>query len=469
MGRKQKILHNIKISGIADKGQAVGRTEDGEVIFVTGAMPGDIVNVRTRRRKKGVRRGIVVDIVKPSPHRVQAPCRHFDDCGGCKWQDLSYAQQLVEKETVVRDAIQRIAGITDVNFHPIIGMSADPYHYRNKMEYTFTAMRWLLDGEIQSGKEVKDRRGLGLHKPGAYDRIINIDECLLQDPLCDSVRNSIRNFTKANGYSFFHPRTQEGFLRNLIIKHMRSGDLMVIVVYAYEDKDKMEKLHDFIQTEFADELTSLYYMINDKKNDSLFDIEAVHVAGANEIFETLGDKKYAIGPKSFFQTNTTQAETLYDCVVEYADLHKNDIVYDLYTGLGSIALYIADKCKSVVGIEEVPEAIEDAEKNAALNAVENCTFYAGDVKEILDPTFAEAHGKPDVIITDPPRAGMHEDVVETILELAPRKIVYVSCNPATCARDIKRLSEQYELTDVQAVDMFPQTHHIECVTKLIRK
>lgn len=469
MKKKRKIIENVRITGIADKGQAVGRMESGEVIFVKGAVPGDLVHLRQLRNKKGVKQGEVTEIVEASAHRVTPPCIHFYECGGCKWQDLDYTQQLQEKETVVRDAIERIAGINDATFHPIVGMKEDPYHYRNKMEYTFTANRWLTEGEIQSGVEIEDRRGLGLHKPGAFDAVVDIHNCLLQTSLPDRIRNAIRDFTIKHDFSYYHKRSHEGFLRTLIIKHMRSGYLMVIVVYAFEDREKMQLLHDFITSEFKEELTSLYYMINDKKNDSLFDIEAIHVAGKEEIHENLGKINYAIGPKSFFQTNTVQAEHLYDKVVEYAELHKEDIVYDLYTGLGSIALYVADSCKSVVGIEEIPEAIADADKNAAMNGIENCTFYAGDVRDILKPEFAETHGKPDVIITDPPRAGMHEDVVNTILELAPRKIVYVSCNPATCARDIARLSEKYILMDVQAVDMFPQTSHIECVTKLIRR
>ncbi len=469
MKKKRKTIENVRITGIADKGQAVGRTLSGEVVFVKGAVPGDLVHLRQLRNKKGVKQGEVIEIVEASEHRVTPPCVHFYECGGCKWQDLAYYQQLNEKERVVRDAIERIAGIKDTTFHPIMGMEADPYHYRNKMEYTFTANRWLTEEEIQSGVVVEDRRGLGLHKPGAFDAIVDIHNCLLQTSLPDRVRNAIREFTIKHDFSYYHKRSHEGFLRTLIIKHMRSGDLMVIVVYAFEDREKMQLLHDFITSEFKEELSSLYYMINDKKNDSLFDIDAVHLAGKEEIHENLGKIKYAIGPKSFFQTNTVQAEHLYDKVVEYAELQKDDVVYDLYTGLGSIALYVAESCKSVVGIEEIPEAIADADKNAAMNGIENCTFYAGDVRDILRPEFAETHGKPDVIITDPPRAGMHEDVVNTILELAPRKIVYVSCNPATCARDIARLSDKYILTDVQAVDMFPHTSHIECVTKLIRR
>lgn len=466
MGRMKKILNNIYITGIADKGMAVGRTESGEVIFVRGAVPGDTVDVLSGRRRKGVRRGKVHRVVSPSPDRVEPVCTHFENCGGCKWQNLAYERQLQEKETVVKDAIERLARVTDYILHPIMGMKENPYHYRNKMEYTFTDMRWLTEDEIQSGKTYDDRRGIGLHKPGAYDQIIDIRKCWLQDDLADEIRNKIRDFTRENDFTYFHPRTQEGLLRNLIIKRMRSGQVMVIVVYAFAQMEKMQQLHAYIRSEFAGRVTSLYYMINEKKNDSLSDIEAVHVAGEKEINEKLGDKNYAIGPKSFFQTNTNQAERLYERVKSLADLKETDTVYDLYTGLGSIALYLADHCDHIIGIEEIPEAIEDARKNANLNNIDNCTFYAGDVKDVLQPAFAERHKKSDVIITDPPRAGMHEEVVKTIVALKPRRIVYVSCNPATCARDIKRLGELYKLTDVQAIDMFPQTHHIECVTKL---
>lgn len=469
MGRRRTVIKNVEIFGIADKGRAVGRTPEGEVVFVKGAVPGDTINMLRGRRKKGVRMGSVDEIVNPSSHRTEPACDHFQDCGGCKWQNLNYDKQLKEKETVVRDAIERIAKIEDANFHPIIGMQKNPFHYRNKMEYSFTAVRWLTAEEIQSDKKFNDRRGLGMHKAGSYDKIVDIHKCWLQDRLADTMRNKIRNFTIENDFSYFHARTQEGLMRNLIIKHMRSGEMMVIPVYAYEDRGKMDLLHNFLCSEFENSMDSLYYMINGKKNDSLHDIDAIHVAGEPEIYEEIGNKKYAIGPKSFFQTNTIQAEKLYNCVVEYSELKGDEIVYDLYTGLGSIAIYIADQCRHAIGIEEIPEAIRDAEHNAALNNAENCTFYAGDVRELLNDENTETHGAADLIIADPPRAGMHNDVVESILKIAPSTIVYVSCNPGTLARDIKRLKVKYTLKDVQAVDMFPHTNHIECVTKLKRK
>ncbi len=468
MARRKKnvqIKNDILITGIADRGQSVGRTADGQVIFVEeGAVPGDVVDVFVKRKKKSMLQTAILSFKSYSSDRIEAPCLHFGICGGCKWQNLNYQAQLHQKYQNVKDAMQRLAKLNPDIVLPILG-SEKQFQYRNKLEYSFSTKRWLTKEEVASDEKILEEGALGFHKAGFFDKIVDIESCLLQDDLSNQIRNYIRNFAKEHDYTYYDIKSHKNLMRNLIVRNTRLGQWMLIVVFAYEDKEKIHKLMDAIKQQFK-QITSLNYVINDKYNDTIYDREIITWHGDPFIVEQLKDVKYKIGPKSFFQTNSTQAEVLFDIAVEYADLKPMDNVYDLYTGLGSIALYIADKVKHVVGIEEIPEAIEDAKINMEFNQIENATFYAGDVKDLLNVDFIEKHGKPDVVITDPPRQGMHEAVIQTLLALEAPKIVYISCNPATQARDLALLNEKYDITKVQPVDMFPHTHHIECVALL---
>lgn len=468
MARRKKnnqIITDVHITGIADRGQSVGRTSDGQVVFVQeGGVPGDVVDVLVKRKKKSMLQAVVREFKSYSSDRVEAPCRHFGICGGCKWQNLDYKAQLCQKHQNVKDAIQRLAKLNPEIVLPIRGCEQQ-YQYRNKLEYSFSTKRWLTQDEVSSDEKILQQGALGFHKAGFFDKIIDIEECLLQDDLTNQIRNFIRDFVLENDYTYYDIKAHTNLMRNLIIRNTTLGQWMLIVVFAYDDKDKIQKLMDALKDRFP-EITSLNYVINEKYNDTIYDREVVTWHGDPFIVEQLKNVKYKIGPKSFFQTNPKQAEVLFDIALEYADLKPTDNVYDLYTGLGSIALYIADKVGHVTGIEEIPEAIEDARINMEFNHIKNATFYAGDVKDILNLDFIAKHGNPDVVITDPPRQGMHEDVVQTLLKLGAPKIVYISCNPATQARDLALLNEKYEVIKVQPVDMFPHTHHIESVALL---
>ena len=480
MARKQFTLPNILIHGIADRGKGVGRTEEGMAVFVDGAVPGDVVDVFVQKKKGGFAEGRVETIVSPSPDRVEAFCQHFSICGGCKWQNLDYEAQLRHKQQVVEDALLRIGKIEIGEFLPILG-APETVFYRNKLEFGFSNKRWILEGEFPKDEapevtlfanpevtlfeKVSLLYGLGFHKAGFFDKIIDIQKCWLQAEPSNELRNTCRQIGLDQGLEFYDPRHHKGFLRNLMVRLTTTGELMLLVSFAQNRPDAIAGYLDAILEKFPN-LTTLVYCINPKLNDSMFDLEMHTYRGKGFVVEQLGDLKFKIGPKSFFQTNSLQGKQLYDVTAEFAGLTGNENVYDLYTGTGSIALYLARYCKSVVGIEEIPEAIADAEENMRLNGITNATFYAGDVKSVLSPEFVEKHGRPDVLITDPPRAGMHPKAVEFLLELASPRIVYVSCNPATQARDLQLLSEKYAVLKVRPVDMFPHTHHIENVALL---
>jgi 23S rRNA (uracil1939-C5)-methyltransferase len=462
--RKKQIIANLLITGIADKGKAIGKNNEGQVVFVDSVVPGDVVDVLVLRKKKSYYEAVPLEIKSFSSDRIQPDCRHFGVCGGCKWQNLSYEKQLEHKYIVVRDAIQRIAKLDISVLLPIVGCR-EIFHYRNKLEYSFSDKRWITNEEAASEKVINKIPALGFHRPGFFDKIVDIEECLLQDNKTNEIRNFVKKYTLENGYTYYSTFFHEGDMRNMVVRNTSTGQWMVIVVFGREKDSNIENLMNAIANRFP-EIDSLFYVVNSKKNDTLFDQNMILHKGKEYIEESLGQVTYRIGPKSFFQTNTRQAIRLFDIAVGFAECKPTDHVFDLYTGLGSIALYIADKVEKVVGIEEIPEAIEDANINKKLNGITNADFYAGDVKDLLNPDFIKKHGKPDVVFTDPPRAGMHEDVVKTLLLLEAPKIVYISCNPATQARDLYLLKEKYNVTAIQPVDMFPHTHHIECVARL---
>jgi 23S rRNA (uracil1939-C5)-methyltransferase len=465
VGRKKNLplIENLEILDITSEGQSIGKV-DNMIVFVPGLIPGDIVNVQIKRKRRNYMEGFVTELKTKSTLRIEPFCSHFGVCGGCKWQNLPYAQQLFYKQKQVTDNLQRIGKVELPEVFPIIG-SRDQRFYRNKLEFTFSETRWLSESELKAGEEIADRRALGFHIPGKFDRILEIEKCYLQDDLSNKIRNEVRDFTRKNNYTYYHQRENSGLMRNLIIRNTLIGEWMVIVVFQFDEKEKIDLLLNHIVTQFPF-ITSLIWVINSKKNDTLFDLEHNLFSGRDHIFEELDGIRFKIGPKSFFQTNSAQAHELYRKTLEFAALKGDEIVYDLYTGAGTIANYIARKCKQVVGIEFVKEAIIDAGINSQLNEINNTSFFAGDIKDTLNPEFFAHHGKPDIIITDPPRAGMHPKVIQQLIESLPDRIVYVSCNPATQARDINLLSEYYKVTAIQPVDMFPQTHHVENVVRL---
>lgn len=477
MAKKHFILPNIPIHGIADRGKGVGRTAEGMAVFVEGAVPGDVVDVFVQRKRGGFAEGRVERIVSPSPDRIEAFCQHFSICGGCKWQNLSYEAQLRHKQQVVEDALLRIGKIEIAEFLPILG-APETVLYRNKLEFGFSNKRWLLsppetDTSYPNEPPTDSRPdnalyGLGFHKAGFFDKVIDIEKCWLQAEPSNLLRNTCRQIAFEQGLEFYDLRRHTGFLRNLMVRLTTTGELMLLVSFAQNRPDAIGRYLDAILEKFP-EMETLVYCVNTKLNDSMFDLDMLTYHGKGFVIEQLGDLKFKIGPKSFFQTNSRQGKRLYDVAAEFAGLSGTENVYDLYTGTGSIALYLARYCKSVVGIEEIPEAIADAEENMRMNGIENATFYAGDVKSVLSPEFVQTHGRPDVLITDPPRAGMHPKAVEFLMDLEAPRIVYVSCNPATQARDIQLLAEKYDVLKVRPVDMFPHTHHIENVALLERK
>ncbi len=464
MAKKHSIIQGVPIHGIADRGKGVGRTPEGLTVFVQGGVPGDVVDVFVQKKKSGFAEGTVERLVTPSPDRIEPFCEHFAICGGCKWQNLDYAAQLRHKQLVVEDALLRIGKITPDEFLPILGAPQTTY-YRNKLEFGFSNRRWLLPGELNNIPEGTELNALGFHKAGFFDKIIDIGHCWLQADPSNALRNGCRDIAAAQGLSYYDLRRHTGFLRNLMVRLTTTGEVMLLVSFAQPDEKAIKRYLDGILEKFP-KLTTLVYCINTKLNDSMFDLEMLTYSGKGYVVEQMGDLRFKIGPKSFFQTNSIQGKRLYDVTADFAGLTGTENVYDLYTGTGSIALYLARQCRQVVGIEEIPEAIVDAEENMRLNDIQNAVFYTGDVKNILNPEFSALHGKPDVVITDPPRAGMHEKAVRFLLDLAAPRIVYVSCNPATQARDLQLLSEKYSVRKVQPVDMFPHTHHIENVALL---
>ncbi len=468
MGRKKDlpVLENIRITDIGAEGNALARV-DNLVVFVPMLIPGDVVDIRVIKKRKKYLEGKVIRFHEYSADRVKPRCIHFGVCGGCKWQHLPYDLQLKYKEKQVRDNLMRIGKIELPDINPILG-SKEIFMYRNKLEYTFSNKRWLTKEEVDSGTEFEKENALGFHIPGLFDKVLDITECHLQPEPSNSIKNAVREYALVNNLEFFDLREQKGFLRNLVIRNSLEGKVMVIVVFFYEDVEKRKGLLDYLASEFP-QITSLFYIINSKRNDSLGDQDPVLYNGEDHLVEDMEGLKFRIGPKSFYQTNTRQALELYRVARDFAGLTGKEIVYDLYTGTGTIANFIAGFADKIIGIEYVDEAVKDAIINSEINNITNTHFFSGDMKDVLSEQFIKINGQPDVIITDPPRAGMHEDVVKVIINAAPEKIVYVSCNPATQARDIYLLSNDYKVERVQPVDMFPHTHHVENVVLLKRK
>ncbi|WP_165040881.1 23S rRNA (uracil(1939)-C(5))-methyltransferase RlmD [Dysgonomonas sp. ZJ709] len=471
MARKKKdnpIVENVEIIDVAGEGKAIAKM-DNMVIFVPFVVPGDIVDLQLNRRKKNYAEGKVLRFEKYSDMRVDAFCEHFGTCGGCKWQILPYEEQLKFKQKQVTDNLTRIGKVDLPEIMPILGSEKTQF-YRNKLEFTFSNKKWLTLEQLRAAGDFADMNmnALGFHIPGAFDKVLDINKCWLQDNVSNDIRNFIRQYCYDKGYSFFDLRNRGGLMRNIVIRTSTTGELMLIVVFYDDDKDQREDLLKAIADQFP-QITSLLYIINQKANDTITDQEVLTWRGNDHIYEEMEGLKFKIGPKSFYQTNSEQAYNLYKITRDFAGLTGNELVYDLYTGTGTIANFVARQAKKVVGIEYVEDAIEDAKVNSENNNIDNTLFYAGDMKDILTQDFINEHGRPDVIITDPPRAGMHDDVVNVILFAEPDRIVYVSCNPATQARDLSLLDAKYKVEKVQPVDMFPHTHHVENVVLLVKK
>ena len=465
MSRKKQdiILENVLIESVAAEGKALARV-DGTVLFVPFAVPGDVVDVKVTKKKKNYMEGYILRIVTPSEHRLEPFCSHFGVCGGCKWQPLPYPMQLQAKQQQVYDQLVRIGHLEVPEISPIIPSDKTVY-YRNKLEFTFSRRRWIFADEDPDSMPDEERCGLGFHVGKFFDKVLDIKQCYLQKDPSNSIRLFIRDYALEHGLEFFDIREHTGFLRNMFIRTSESGSVMLIICFYHEDAEARTALLDAVPAAFP-QITSLYYVINGKANDSISDQECILYKGEEAIYEYMEGLKFKIGPKSFYQTNTGQAYKLYSVAREYAGLTGNETVYDQYTGTGTIAQFVSSKARKVIGIEYVPEAIADAKENARANGISNCDFYAGDMKDILTDGFVEQHGRPDVVILDPPRAGIHPDVANVILNAEPKRIVYVSCNPASQARDLAILSSKYTITAVQPVDMFPHTHHVENVVRL---
>ena len=467
MARKRKplpILEKVTITDVAAEGKALARVDD-MVVFVPYAAPGDVVDIQLLRKRHNYAEGKILAFHEFAEERVKPFCEHFGICGGCKWQHLPYEAQIRYKHKQVIDNLTRIGKIKMEEILPILG-SVHTRFYRNKLEYTFSNKKWLTEEQIQSGEQFDCMNGIGFHIPGMFDKVLDIHKCWLQDDVSNQIRLAVKEYCKTHeGYPFYDLRNQEGFMRTLMIRTASTGDLMVVVVFYHEDRDKREALLTYIADKFP-QITSLLYVINEKCNDTITDQDVLVFKGKDHIIEEMEGLKFKVGPKSFYQTNSEQAYNLYKVARSFAQLTGNELVYGLYTGTGTIANFISRQAKKVIGIEYVPEAIEDAKINSDLNRIDNTLFYAGDMKDILTQDFINEHGRPDVIITDPPRAGMHDDVIKTILFAHPKRIVYVSCNPATQARDLNLLDVAYAVKKVQPVDMFPHTHHVENVVLL---
>ena len=472
MGRKKKelpLLERVEITDTAAEGMALARVE-GMVVFVPFAVPGDVADIQLYKKKKNYAEGRVVRLYSASPLRVEPQCPHFGTCGGCKWQTMSYAAQLEAKQKQVRDNLERIGGIDCSGMRPICG-SENIFYYRNKLEFTFSSRAWRTAEQLRDGDQ-PPTGALGFHIPQIFDKVLPIEHCALQPDPSNGIRLAVRDYAIANDLEFYDIRNHTGFLRNLVIRNTSLGHWMVIVIVAQDDMERLTPLLDMLRREFP-QITSLQYIINGKMNDSYADLEVHTYHGADHIEERMegygggSELRFIINPKSFYQTNSAQAQRLYSHVAELAELQPDDTLYDLYTGTGTIALFLASRCRRVVGIKYVEEAIADARLNARRNGFDNTAFYAGDMAEVLTEEFIAANGRPDVVVTDPPRAGMHEKVVNQLLATAPRKIIYVSCNPATQARDLQLLATRYDVRRIQPVDMFPHTHHVENIAELI--
>ena len=469
MAKKRKqlpLLEKVPVTGVAAEGKAIARV-DGMTVFVPYAVPGDVADIQITKKKSNYAEGKVTRFESFSENRADPFCEHFGTCGGCKWQILPYGEQLKYKQKQVEDNLTRIGKVELPEISPILGAPETTF-YRNKLEFTFSDKRWLTEKEISSGSELRQMDALGFHIPGMFDKVLDINKCWLQDDLSNQIRNAARDFCLKNKFSFFDLRNQSGLMRTLILRNTSVGEWMVIVVFYEDDAEKREMLLNFLAGKFP-QITSLLYIINRKANDTITDQEVICWKGREYIVEEMEGLQFKIGPKSFYQTNSRQAYSLYKVAREFAGLSGSERVYDLYTGTGTIANFVARNAGKVIGIEFVEEAIEDARKNSRNNNIENTSFFAGDMRKILTVDFIREHGRPDVIITDPPRAGMHDDVIGAILFAEPQRIVYVSCNPATQARDLNLLDSKYRVARVQPVDMFPQTHHVENVVLLERR
>lgn len=470
MARRKKdkvIFRAVEVIDAGARGISVGKTPEGQVILIPNVVPGDVVDVQTFKKKKSYYEGKPIHFHQYSSDRTEPVCEHFGVCGGCKWQNMTYEKQLFFKEKEVYNNLKRIGKIELPDFEPILG-SENTFFYRNKMEFSFSDSRWLTQEEIQKDKQVGNKNALGFHIPGMWDKILDINKCHLQADPSNDIRNEIRRFAVQEHIPFYNARTQQGLLRTLMMRNTSLNEWMVLLQFFYDDRELIEKLMSHIANTFP-QITSLLYVINEKGNDTLYDREINCFSGRPYIIEEMEGLQFMINAKSFYQTNGAQAYELYKITRDFADLQGDEIVYDLYTGTGTIAQFVSKKAKKVVGIEAVPEAIEDAKVNAINNSIENCAFFAGDMKKVLTDDFIATHGQPDVIITDPPREGMHKEVVEQILKVAPQKVVYVSCNSATQARDLALMDEMYKVTRVRPVDMFPQTHHVENVVLLEKR
>lgn len=468
--KQDVILENVVIEAVAAEGKAIAHV-DGIALFVQFAVPGDVVKVKVTKKKKNYMEGYILEITVPSKDRIEPFCQYFGVCGGCKWQPLPYHLQLSAKRQQVEDQLVRLGHLSVPEIRPTIGSDHTEF-YRNKLEFTFSERRWIYPDEDVDQISPEDRLGLGFHVGRFFDKVLDIRKCHLQPSPSNEIRNFIREYAIENGLSFFNIREHTGLLRNMVIRTNSKGDTMLIIVFYYDDKEAIKGLLDKVTKKFA-QITSLFYVINTKANDSISDLKCILYKGDDAIYEEMEDLRFRIGPKSFYQTNTDQAYKLYSVARELAALTGNETVYDLYTGTGTIAQFVSSKAKKVIGIEYVPEAIEDAKVNAKANGITNCEFFAGDMKDVLNNDFIELHGRPDVIILDPPRAGIHPDVAKVILGAAPDRMVYVSCNPASQARDLEILCNsasengpKYRITAVQPVDMFPHTHHVENVVAL---
>ncbi len=465
------IFEKVKVVDISSQGKAIAKSDD-LVIFLENAVPGDLVDIQVTKKKKNYYEGKVLRYIEYSKDRVEPVCKHFGVCGGCKWQHMGYADQLRHKQAWIEQNFKKIAKMELPAVSAILGSDETEY-YRNKLEFAFSNKKWLTHEQMlqlrnETLPEEHEQNGLGLHIPSKFDKVIDLEECHLQAEPSNSIRLAVRNYALENKLEFFDIRAQKGLLRNLIIRTTLTGDLMVLLSFYKDNKVQINGLMEYLIEQFP-QISSLMYVINPKKNDTILDLDIKIYHGKGNIMDVIGDLKFNIGPKTFFQTNTKQASALYKVVAEYAELTGTELVYDLYTGSGTIANYLAKDAKKVLGIESVPEAIEDAKANSLLNKISNTEFLAGDLKDVLNDDLIAIQGNPDVIVTDPPRAGMHEDVVKCIMKIAPEKIIYVSCNSATQARDISLMADQYKIEKMQPVDMFPHTHHVENIALLLKK
>ena len=471
MGKRKNtdkiVFDNVEVLDAGAKGVSVAKAPDGKVIFIPNVVPGDVVDVQTFKKRKAYYEGKAVHFHEYSADRVIPPCQHFGACGGCKWQNMNYDKQLFYKNREVYNHLKRIGKVELPEFEPIKG-SGKQFFYRNKMEFSFSNARWVTEEEARSGEEIDNRNALGFHIPRMWDKILDITKCHLQEDPSNAIRNAVRDFAVKHGLEFFNPREHSGLLRTLMLRTASTGEIMVLIQFFDDNKEQREMLLDFLGESFPG-ITSLQYVVNQKANDTIYDQDVVLYKGRDYILESMEGLSFSINAKSFYQTNSDQAYELYSITRDFAGLTGNELVYDLYTGTGTIAQFVSRKAKKVIGVEAVPEAIEDAKENARRNNIDNCEFFVGDMKVVFNEAFIATHGRPDVIITDPPRDGMHKDVIDQILKIAPQKVVYVSCNSATQARDLALMDEVYKVTRVRPVDMFPQTHHVENVVLLEKR